>query len=275
MLRRRVMVCWSFLLVSGCSRAPQDVGPYDWDKHEQWSLPNNLREISGLAFTSDGRLFAHDDERAIIYQLDYADGAVKKRFALGDPPEEDDFEAIATTATRVYLVASTGTIREAREGGDGESVSFQTYEAGTEEACEIEAAAYVPARDALALTCKRLFDGRGKHTQIYYWSVAEHRVLDMKDVTLRPATEQLGTDKFRISDITWDQSRSRFVAVAAEERAIVEFDAAGKILYVSSLPRGLHRQAEGIALDRDGKLLIADEGGKGDARLTIYSARRS
>ena len=273
MLRCLAIVCASSVFVWGCSRAPKDVGPYDWNHQDQWSLPDNLREISGLAFTSDGRLFAHDDERAIVYQLDYADGAVKKRFALGDPPVEDDFEAIATTATHVYLVASTGKIFEAREGGDGESVPYQTYEAGTEEACEIEGAAYVPARDALALTCKRLFDGRGKHTQIYYWSVAEHRVVEMKDVTLRPATEQLGTDKFRISDITWDQSRARFVAVAAEERAVIELDLDGRILYASSLPRASHRQAEGIALDRDGKLLIADEGGKGQARLTIYPAR--
>ena len=270
------MVCALLaLMCTACSRAPKVVGPYDWDQHDSWALPDNLREISGLAFTPDGRLFAHDDERAIIYQLDYADGAVKKRFALGDPPVEDDFESIATTATHMYLVTSAGAIYEAREGGDGESVPYQMYDAGTRTACEIEGTAYVPVRDALAITCKRLFDGRGKHTQLFYWSLAEHRVIETKDVTLRPATEQLGTDKFRISDITWDQKRDRYVAVAANERAIIELDLDGKLLYASRLPRGEHRQPEGIALDRDEKLLIADEGGRSRARLTIYPARRT
>src|SRR5262245_64318 len=269
---RALVVCAS--LLAGCSGTPTDVGPYDWDRYDQWALPENLREISGLAFTADGRLFANDDERAIVYELDYADGAVKKRFALGDPPVEDDFEAVATTATHLYLVSSAGKILEAREGGDGESVSFQTYDAGTKDACEIEAATYVPARDALALVCKRLFDGRGKHTQMYFWSVADHRTTNMKDITLRPATELLGTDKLRITDISWVDSRQRFVAIAAEERALIEFDRDGVILYVSFLPRDAHRQPEAVAIDRDGRLIIGDEGGKRSAKLTIYSPRK-
>jgi hypothetical protein len=260
--------------LAGCGRAGIDTGAYDWQHHEQWNLPESLREISGLAFTPDGRLFGHDDERAIVYELDYADGAVKKRFALGDPPDEDDFEAIATTATHLYLITSKGRILEAREGGDGESVPFQTYDAGTERACEIEAAAYISSRDALALTCKRLFDGRGKHTQIYFFSIVERRVTDMIDVTMRPATELLGTDKVRISDIAWDETRQRLIAVAAEERALVELDLTGQILYVAHIPRSQHRQAEGIALDPTGKLIVADEGGKGSAKLTIYEPRQ-
>ena len=88
----------AWLLSSAVAPPPRTQGPYDWTKAEQWDLPKSLREVSGLAFTADGRLFAHDDERAIVYQLDYSDGAVVKRFALGDPPDEDDFEAIATTS---------------------------------------------------------------------------------------------------------------------------------------------------------------------------------
>ena len=259
--------------LAGCERRP-DAGPYDWQEHDGWRLPENLREISGLAFTADGRLLGHDDERAIIYELDYVDGAVKKSFALGDPPEEDDFEAIAATPTHLYLVTSKGRLLEAREGSDGESVPFQIYDAGTGKDCEIEAATYIPPRQALALVCKRLFDGRNKHTQAYFWSIAEHRVLQMIDVTLRPATEQLGTNGVRITDITWDDPRQRLIAVAAQERALIELDLEGRILYVVRLPRGEHRQPEGVALDSTGKLIIADEGGKGAARMTIYAPKQ-
>jgi len=37
--------------------------------------------------------------------------------------------------------------------------------------------------------------------------------------------------------------------------------------------KGDHKQAEGIEMTRDGRLLIADEGGKGRARLAVYAAR--
>src|SRR5205814_2130850 len=35
----------------------------------RWVLPPDLREISGLALTDDGRLLTHDDERARIVEL--------------------------------------------------------------------------------------------------------------------------------------------------------------------------------------------------------------
>ena len=53
---------------------------------QQRRLPRRLREISGLAVTSDGRLFGHDDERAVIYEIDVEGGQIVKSFAIGDPP---------------------------------------------------------------------------------------------------------------------------------------------------------------------------------------------
>jgi len=37
------------------------------------------------------------------------------------------------------------------------------------------------------------------------------------------------------------------------------------------LDKKRHRQAEGIAVTQDGLLIIADEAGKGRARLSVYS----
>ena len=48
----------------------------------QWALPNRLREISGLATTADDRLFAHNDERAVIYEIDVSRQLITKEFAL-------------------------------------------------------------------------------------------------------------------------------------------------------------------------------------------------
>ena len=53
------------------------------------SLPAELHEISGLAVTADGRVFADADEDGTVDQLDPRSGRVTKRFALaatGDDP---------------------------------------------------------------------------------------------------------------------------------------------------------------------------------------------
>ena len=58
---------------------------YDLSKPaaDRWELPKALQEISGLAVDSAGRIFAHDDEQAIIYQIDPATHRVVKRFSFG------------------------------------------------------------------------------------------------------------------------------------------------------------------------------------------------
>ena len=47
-------------------------------------LPGVLAEVSGIAYTKDGRLLAQGDESAVIYQVDFPSGRVVKRFAIGD-----------------------------------------------------------------------------------------------------------------------------------------------------------------------------------------------
>jgi hypothetical protein len=99
------------------------------------SLPTELHEISGLAVTADGRVFAHGDEDGTVYQLDPRSGRVTKRFALaatGDDPDlgkkvrdgrlTGDFEDIAIAGDRFFLISSNGVLLEFAEGEDGGSV---------------------------------------------------------------------------------------------------------------------------------------------------------
>ena len=81
-------------------------------------LPGRLDEVSGLAFTPDGRLFAHDDERAWVHEIDPATGEVGKRFMLGERTAHDDPSALAQahvddSALRTCLEALAPERREA------------------------------------------------------------------------------------------------------------------------------------------------------------------
>src|SRR4051812_7733773 len=48
-----------------------------------WIMPPELREISGLALTADGRVVTHDDEVAKVYFIDPRRGILLKQFTLG------------------------------------------------------------------------------------------------------------------------------------------------------------------------------------------------
>src|SRR5437016_9266243 len=61
----------------------------------RWVLPRQLREISGLALTTDGRVLAHGDEDGEVWEIDYRRGVLVKQFSLGERRLKGDFEGIA------------------------------------------------------------------------------------------------------------------------------------------------------------------------------------
>src|SRR5437867_8988129 len=81
------------------------------DPHaKQFHLPKQLSEASGLTMSADGRLFSHNDELGIVYQIDYTTGKIVKQFSLGTITLRGDFEGIAMNGGMMYLVASNGNI---------------------------------------------------------------------------------------------------------------------------------------------------------------------
>ena len=54
-------------------------------------LPKRLTEISGLAVSPDGKLFAHNDEAGVIYQLDYSSSKILKQFSLGKKTIREEY----------------------------------------------------------------------------------------------------------------------------------------------------------------------------------------
>ena len=239
----------------------------------QWKLPGILREISGLAMTADGRLFAIEDEKALVYELDYSNGSLVNRFSLGGPPIKGDFEGIAIAGDGAfYVVTSVGRLFRFAEGGSNEAVRYQSYELGTRERCELEGLAWVASRNALALACKRVYDGKKRFIRIYFWSIEHEELLsEPMQVDIRSARGLMGSKRLNVSGIEWEAASDHLVMVAAGERTVIEVSASGELVWAGQLDKRYHRQAEGITFDPDGNLWIADEGGRGAARLATYA----
>lgn len=244
---------------------------------QRWKLPGKLREISGLALTPDGRLLAHEDQHAIVYEIDPREGKLVKAFALGNPTEEDDFEGIAVAEERVYLVTSKGRLYETREGADGERMRFNTYDPGVDEACfEIEGLAFEPTARVLLLACKRARRLEDEdHILIFRWSLAQRELADPAQLripsqALVPDGER--ADQFRPSGIARHAATHHLLLLSSKNHSLAEITAKGEVVALQQLPAQHHRQAEGIALDADA-LLIADEGGKKRSRLARYPKR--
>lgn len=238
-------------------------------------LPDRLREISGLAMTRDNRLLAHNDERGIIFEIDYRNGAIVKAFGLTDlrNPVAGDFEGIAVADDQIYLVTSSGRLYECREGADGETVLFNVYTTGVGRDCEIEGLAYEPGERALLLMCKspRSPELAGQ-LAIYRWSIDTKQLVD-DGHTLIPITDfsrHIKGKKFQPSGIERHPVSGNYFIVAARQAAIAEITPKGHVVAVMKFPAEWHRQVEGITFAPDYTLIVSDEGAGKRARLTLY-----
>jgi uncharacterized protein YjiK len=238
-------------------------------------LSGRLREISGLAMTEDHRLLAHNDEKGIIFELDYRDGTIVKSWELSDlsKPVADDFEGIAVVDDLIYLVTSSGRLYACREGADGQSVLFTMYTTGVGRACEIEGLAYDPVRRTLLLMCKNpQSPEQDGQLGLYHWSVDTKQLIEAAHIQIPiiDFSRHIENKTFQPSGIERHPVSGNYFVVAARQHAIAETTPEGQVITVKALSGERHPQAEGITFAADHTLIVADEGKKKRARLALY-----
>ena len=236
------------------------------------TLPHRLREISGLALAPDGRVFAHDDESAVVFEIDPASGDVRKRFSLGDRPERGDFEGIAITPQgEFWLMTSNGRLYRFREGADGGHVAFERFDSGLRRTCELEGLAYLASERSLILACKDNYHHRMRHTiALYSWRIgAAGEAVPWRTMSEDAVAEAAGVHSFHPSSIEIDPVSGRILLLSARDAALAEFGPDGGLLAARRLGRR-HVQPEGMTVAADGTLIISDEGAGGQAIVTRY-----
>jgi uncharacterized protein YjiK len=239
-----------------------------------WILPREIGEVSGLALTSDGRLLAHGDEWGQVYVIDPRGGALLKRFSIGATGGDTraDFEGITVVGERIFMVASNGMLYEFAEGAEGERVGFVVHDTRLGKECEFEGVAFDSTQGIVVLPCKNVGTKDLRDNLVLYrWRLAGGGDSTLAPLII-PLSQVIGSNSWKDlhpSDVTVDPATGNYVLIAAQEKALIEITPLGDVVRATSLP-GKHRQAEGVALTRDGILIVGDEATTRPASLTLY-----
>ena len=238
---------------------------------KRWKLPSRLKEISALALDRKGRLFALADEDATLYQLDYDSGKIIGELYAGEI--RGDFEGLAVANGRFYLITSQGKLIILTPG-QGAEPRVRRLDTDLGKNCEIEGLTYSRTDDTLLIACKQpILKALQNRVVLFKWSVSREHSLPEQTlfVPLPLITEKIGSKDFNPSAVSIDPINGHIILVASRQRAWAELDPQGQLLQASPLPsRKHHRQPEGLVITDKGDIILADEGGKGKARLTIY-----
>jgi uncharacterized protein YjiK len=236
-------------------------------------LPRAVSEASGLAISADGRLFSHDDERGIIYQIDRSDGHIVKRFLLGSPALRGDFEGIAIRKKKFYLVASNGRIYETEEGADKQTVSYRVFRTFLSSANDVEGLEYDPAGDCLLVLCKG-DPGKGYkgYRTAYAFEFPKMKLLHTPRlrIPLSAVSKKAHKGEFAPSGIALHPLAGTFFVISAAGECIVELNRSGEVLAQEHLPAHVNTHPEGITFGSDGTMYICNDGQNGRGSLTVY-----
>jgi uncharacterized protein YjiK len=238
-----------------------------------WTMPPQLREISGLALTSRGTVLTHDDNSGRVSEIDPKTGILVKSFSLiGN--QKEDFEAIAIAGNDIYLMASDGKLFRFREGADGQQVQFMMFDTGLGKKCEFEGLAYEADSTRLVMVCKRTLDEEASHDLVIYRMPLplNRATFSVLQVPIKQVTGSNKWKNFRPSDATIDPFTRNYVIIASHEKGLLVLTPDGDVVRSEPLP-GEHQQPEGVAITKDSILLISDEANVKPAAITLYKWR--
>jgi hypothetical protein len=240
------------------------------------ALGKNLAELSGLAFTADGRLLAHGDEKAVISQIDPADGAPLERFSFTgrDGVLHGDFEDIQVVGERIFLVTSSGEVYEGRERADGGGVEAVRLSGGLEGVCSVEGMTWDQPSRSLLLLCKQVRSKRWRNDVVVLSVSSETGRIDEQPRLIIPERELArvtGSKNFNGTAMVRHPTTGTYILIAGPQHAFAEVDGRGRVLAGGRLDPERHRQPESIAIASDRTLLIGDEAAGKTATITGYA----
>lgn len=261
---------------------------YDLAKTGQtFTLPKKLVEVSGLSSSvAAGRLLSLNDEEGAIYEIAVADGTIIRTI---EHSKKDDYEGIARVGDSIYAVKSNGNIKviDYHSGKKVDEISTPLKDKH-----DIEGLCYDHSRHRLLLAAKGDSELRGhkagqrsifgldidRPDSLY---VAYRLQVEPLPATLLPDLVEddiLSRKVFRKrvlefapSGITIEPHTGQLYVLSARGALLAAIDTTGQMVSMTLLTHRLHRQAEGITIIEDGRLVIADEGGVDPGRLTFYT----
>jgi uncharacterized protein YjiK len=238
----------------------------------RWILPYHYSEISALTLTPDGRLLAMGDENSEIWEIDYERGVVTRRFTVGDPAIQADFEALVAAAGRLYLLDSKGRIYRTTEGANGAQVGYDEFDTGLGKECEFEGISFDPDAHLLLLACKHVYKGAPDDALVVYRVPPDGGRAESPPIVIPIRQLQAAGarwKKYEASEIARDPRTGNFLVMSSLQHGLVEITPAGALVRVADLP-GSHRQPEGAAINAAGRLIVADEASGDRPVITVY-----
>jgi hypothetical protein len=296
-----ILICivFFFLGSAGCKNAStinykQDIG-YDLEKPERIEeLPSSLREISGITLIDSSTIACIQDENGVLFLYDILKNKIKsEKFFY----ENGDYEGICLTDTTIFILRSDGTLFEI---ADYRSDSFKVNTYPTElPGSDDEGLCYDKINNRLLIARKNkiakekqwkskraiyAFDLKAKklnHQPVFEFDTDTiQKTITQEEISI-PDNRKKGKKgksasshiHFASSEIAIHPITNKLFLLSAKDHLLFIINQNGIVEYIAKLDPKLFRQPEGIAFQKNGDMLITNEGHNKNSTLLQFKYR--
>jgi hypothetical protein len=239
------------------------------------ALPGFLREASGLAKVDENQLLIHNDEKGHIYSIAVPSLKITKLVSLGKPVVLDDFEGIAVSGDRIYMITSTGklyVIPNVSFETTGQIADWRVLDTGLAAVCEVEGLHFEAGK--LLIPCKKIYKRNSKKKsgkdRITVYSYIPGKDTEAKTL-FSLVDDRLKGDRRRVTAIESDVNFYYLLTPAT----LLQVHRVTLSLEFFPLDSAAHKQPEGIALMDNGSVYLVDDRKKGVSGLSHYKTLKS
>lgn len=268
----------SFFLLSSCAQTPivyNSPKGYDFNNGQQIFLPDELHELSGLAFDREDNsiIYANEDENGIVYFFSPTNPKNIQKIKFG---KKGDYEGIAISEKNIVVLESQGTIHTfpladiGNQKTTGTKITQNLIPKG-----EYESLAISPIDNSLYVICKKCKEDKDTQSTSGY-------ILDLSndgEVSYRNSFKideqqinnlvSLKRKRFRPSALAYNVRSDQWFILDSINKILVLTNDQWQVIEVYSLNSSLFNQPEAMAFDKNNNLYIGNEGGDVTKKGTI------
>lgn len=251
--------------------------PYQLDNPtESRTLPEELKEISGISVDENGNIFAVQDENGLVFKIQGAQ-IEKTNFR-----KDGDYEGIEIVGEQVYVTKSSGTVYKISNLGKPEQIR-EDFNDFLDDANDVEGLGYDKPSNCLLLVCKGHGEGTDDGTRaVYKFDLETNKLQEapyfkidiaaIKNEAKRQAEnqnhkafakllEKKGDEfTFAPSAIAVHPANKNIYMTSSRGKMLLVTNNKGEIIHLAKLDKSIHAQPEGLAFDAEGNLYISNEG---------------
>lgn len=226
-----------------------------------WELPEELEEVSGIAFLDPQRIVGIQDEDGTVYIYNLNTSEIEKRVQFG---ESGDYEGIATNGKTIFVLNSSGKIYVI--DGISEEVEVKEFSTRFTSRNDMESLFLDSENNRLLMAVKEKDPDSKSYKGIYAFNLDTMSLedspvykLSFEDKIFDQIRRSNPQKTFFPSEIALDRQNNLYVLEGKSPRLLV-LDPSGKVKALHVLDKEDFPQPEGLAFDEEGKLYISNEG---------------